>query len=66
MGQKGTKAAKAVKGDTGERSHEGKNGSGSGKEKGLEENGYPEDDMIQLDIDMVQLVEDTETIEELK
>ena len=36
------------------------------KEKIPEENQIPEDDMIQLDIDMVELTEDTEPIEKLK
>ena len=36
------------------------------KEKVSEEGLIPEDDMVQLDIDMVELTEDTEPIEELK
>ena len=66
MVQKGPKGAKAVKGDASERSHETKNSSESGKEKAAEESRIPDDDMIQLDMDMVQLAEDTEPIEELK
>lgn len=56
----GTKGRKKAVRDTGER-YEGKMVRAQEKRR-AGENGYPEDDMIQLDIDMVQLVEDTETI----
>ena len=64
--QKGPKGARTVKGDANDHSHEAKNSTEPGKEKTVEENAIPDDDMIQLDIDMVQLAEDTEPIEELK
>ena len=64
--QKGLKNGKAAKGEENTHSHEIKNGSDPVKEKIPEENQIPEDDMIQLDIDMVELTEDTEPIEKLK
>ena len=47
-------------------SHDNKSTRESGKEKAAEEGAIAEDDMIQLDMDMVELAEDTELIEELK
>ena len=64
--QKGLKSGKTAKGEENTHSHENKNGPELVKEKNPEESLVPEEDMIQLDIDMVELVEDTEPIEELK
>ena len=64
--QKGTKGAKAVKGEGNLHSHDNKSTRESGKEKAAEEGAIAEDDMIQLDMDIVELAEDTELIEELK
>ena len=47
-------------------SHDNKSTRESGKEKTAEEGVIAEDDMIQLDMDIVELAEDTELIEELK
>ena len=66
MVQKGAKGAKAVKGEGNLHSHDNKSTRESGKEKAAEEVVIAEDDMIQLDMDIVELAEDTELVEELK
>ena len=55
-----------MKGEGNLHSHDNKSTRESGKEKTAEEGVIAEDDMIQLDMDIVELAEDTELIEELK
>ena len=55
-----------MKGEGNLHSHDNKSIRESGKEKAAEEVVIAEDDMIQLDMDIVELAEDTELIEELK